>query len=762
MRTSKSVVLALLISIAAFASEAPERVVVRGRGVHVVVTRGPLSELGAEARPIDPAHRSLPPSTEVLLLRGAFSSGYVPVLDNDAWLRPLTDAGRARRILEEELHVPLEDAPEPTEDRIRRGEIDDLVQMYRLLRTRAGERDLSNREQGMLRRVEHLLVDELAAVLKADHEQMRARLPQWPAFTEHCHALMQSVADGAEPLSTLMDSKCPRRATTWAVLNAKTSPDSSRLVRTTRSGDAVVPDDFMPSRRITWQGECLAHLEEAVPSRAQPQPPSACLDNAVIRERDHRAPLTRENARAGFLLAKESGALQGAWRECWTRKTNIAEGCLEALLPLEQRVPLHRDEDEEVARLQQRWLEVRPSEEDAPAHNDFEARCRLALYDATTGALAFRCSGSLAEALCNATFTVSLETDRGRACAPDRREVVILASLGTAPPETCRRAVREAMGAPKRTFAQARRRAFDACWQDEAPDDHGPGLEGTASYETKWRDEHSVPPSTRTLLQGLLARQESLFGTLKLPPACERGRKGCVVMETDVLGGDEIGRVVAKGCGHAVWAVNALDDGAAFGGGSWMKWDGSWLTRLGEGERLREPDESDFNLARVTPSRPPFAIRNTLRQGNIFRSHRGPGTPQTHDSVGRRYRTLEAELIEATCTEAGFEHDLCTRYARGGELGPIRGTRGEPIQRMRAHVDREWPRASRRLRQWQKDLANGTRLDALSGESVRETCHPVLIDACTGDVAERCTAAGRDAPDDTWRFGRLPRLRPPP
>ena len=86
---------------------------------------------------------------------------------------------------------------------------------------------------------------------------------------------------------------------------------------------------------------------------------------------------------------------------------------------------------------------------------------------------------------------------------------------------------------------------------------------------------------------------------------------------------------------------------------------------------------------------------------------------------------------------------------------------------MIALVGAEWPRASRRLARWQRELARGLRLSGCSGEETRQTCTPLLVDPCTGDVGEVCLrlskdelrCQGRRLPDgrcELYRFARLP------
>ena len=94
--------------------------------------------------------------------------------------------------------------------------------------------------------------------------------------------------------------------------------------------------------------------------------------------------------------------------------------------------------------------------------------------------------------------------------------------------------------------------------------------------------------------------------------------------------------------------------------------------------------------------------------------------------------------------------------------------------RVASLIASDWPRASRRLARWQLELASGARLSRAAGEDVRQVCRRLLLDACTGDLAEVCTNPKADdqscdgelLPDGGCRqyhFVRLPLLpaRPP-
>jgi hypothetical protein len=85
-------------------------------------------------------------------------------------------------------------------------------------------------------------------------------------------------------------------------------------------------------------------------------------------------------------------------------------------------------------------------------------------------------------------------------------------------------------------------------------------------------------------------------------------------------------------------------------------------------------------------------------------------------------------------------------FVRGATILPFGGERND-------RAERGWPRASVRLRRWQRELANGARLRLWDGESHREICARLLMDACTGDLGEVCTS--RESSDDTFCEGEL-------
>jgi hypothetical protein len=148
----------------------------------------------------------------------------------------------------------------------------------------------------------------------------------------------------------------------------------------------------------------------------------------------------------------------------------------------------------------------------------------------------------------------------------------------------------------------------------------------------------------------------------------------------------------------------------------------------------------------------------------------GSGFPGDQRPDAERDAThTEAELIQEDCVAQGGSPPLCAAFATGGRSIQKVGASAAERARVEALLRTDWPRSSSRLQRWQRELADGTRLAASSGEQNREICARLLIDACTGDLGEVCTSNRRDAdgpvcdgellPDGRcrrYRFARLP------
>jgi hypothetical protein len=406
-----------------------ERVVVRGRGVYRILARGPLHHFAPPVTPparprlysVIGRHGAVEPDDAVLLLERVSNPtrGYLPVEASEKWLRAPITLEQSAWVIEALLATLENDPPGGiSHERVDLADMDELVQLYRALRTRAGMRALRNNEREIFTRTEWLIIQELAAVRGIGFDEARALLPQAPVLTEACADLARRVSTREASLSSFSRTNCPPIARTWAILQVTGDPESSSFSRAKRSSGGVVSHRFMGARQVRWEGECLAHVDEAIPHE-DVLPPAACLSGATIREQDHPGELSLENARAGLLMANED--LQVAWRAC--RRTDQAEPCLDALLPLEGALVSIPHAHAE------KWLEFR-DRDPRPPLNDFEGHCRLVLSDEAEGLLAYRCEGSLVEALCNATSIVSFDSlvrERDEQCAPDARALVVVA-----------------------------------------------------------------------------------------------------------------------------------------------------------------------------------------------------------------------------------------------------------------------------------------------------------------------------------------------
>jgi hypothetical protein len=545
-----------------------------------------------------------------------------------------------------------------------------------------------------------------------------------PALTRECSDRADQVARGEGPLSLIVDV-CPETALVQAVTKSAVVPDTSAFASATRSHEGVLEGSFGQVARVTWTGRCHGRSFEALPP-ADIVPPPDCLAGAVIRQEDLSERNSLEDARAEWLWAHLP--LLERWRACWKRGT--AERCLDDLLPL--RGPA-RSKDPEVAgwiSLRDKWVSSRSSPR--------TARCEVALTDIEAGFIAYRCSGDLVDQHCqshSAAVLTELAGAHGASCSKETSAVVVLAKLGAPPSEACLGKARRALRAPKEGFGGMRSEALDACAE-------APGV-----------------------LRSLLERQRALFGGLKLPAPCGDEGPGCILNEDEGV----IGRVVARGCGMAIWSVrDAFMGVGGLGNGSWDNWSGHWLVRLSQGALPRRPSEEgrlDVRYINYEETTAPRTVANSYREGNYFNQPRRPG----HDSLGR-VKMTQRDLMEELCQT--FSDDLsesCRVYLDGGDLRV--GERVSPAgaSRIRKAFVRHWPSTAERLERWERELKHGVRLDPTLGEGYRQVCTPVLVDACTGDVAEVCLVKtsgfercdGTRLPDgrcEAWRWGKLPRL----
>jgi hypothetical protein len=471
-----------------------------------------------------------------------------------------------------------------------------------------------------------------------------------------------------------------------ATVPARTAPRSTEFVTGRRRGTTVVSTPDGDSIRVSWQGTCLARIEESLPGSGGAPPPE-CLQNAEVSEQ--LLPPDLSDLRAEHLFDDPAALRQ--WRFCL--KQTPAETCLDRLLPLTGGAS--RGD-----RGGARWTKARDHARRRVGIVR-RARCRLALVDRDDGTVTFRCRGTLIDAACSGDGSVTFNGGSD-GCADGQMAVV--GHVDDAPSDACLQSARTALRVPLDSFAAARAAALAAC----AP----PGP----------LDDQELDPAPRALVHRVLARQEALLGAVALPPRCPAQDGACVA-----VGAPYLARVVARGCGNQVWALQMMGNVGTIGNGHWGGYlDDRQLVRLPSAAKPREPEGS------------PVYIEDSLSWGDLFHGYQMDPDP-TH---------TEADLIDEACAARQGNPVLCSAYARGTlasreTIAPSR----DDWNRVEALIAHDWPRASRRLARWQRDLASGARLDASDGEEQRQTCTRLLIDACTGDLGEVCTLREEDGDD---------------
>ena len=575
------------------------------------------------------------------------------------------------------------------------------------------------------------------------------------ASAQSCDAIADQVIARKVPLSDA--DRCRPSDIALAVLRADAHATHIGFVAKDGHGEGVVKDpafDFLPSAHVSWRGTCLARFDETL-AASDRVPPASCLEEATIRWQEEPDPL--EETRAAFL--GQNPSIVERWAACCKR--GHAEACLDRLLPLSGAGSLE-------ASLDAAWVAVR----DAPPEPAREARCHLGFADEASGLLVFRCEGALVDTFCGAepqatVFRypgkepgsagdvwharreapgwVSSSAEPWEICGPDRRTLAVVAPTGPRASARCVEGARRALVAGGSAFAQRRVEALEACARDQDPDE-GPAIEDGSPV----LEDEALAPESRALVHRVLARQRELFGSLRLPPPCRAVGAGCVAgTEPDLLG-----RNLAKGCGAQVWAVTEQSS-SGLSDGLWGTPEGSVLTRVTAGAPFHRPDASMTWHDRYAPA---FAIGNTFRAGDVFRK-----SGDLRRGRPRRERDVIADACKARDPSSW---DECDAYAAGGSPA----WQSDPAARKRVveQVNADWPRASRRLARWQRELDRGLRLDPMNGEERRQICEPLLVDACTGDIAEVCAVLdiddgglcdGRRLPDgrcEGFRFARLP------
>lgn len=215
-----------------------------------------------------------------------------------------------------------------------------------------------------------------------------------------------------------------------------------------------------------------------------------------------------------------------------------------------------------------------------------------------------------------------------------------------------------------------------------------------------------------------------------------------------------VGRRVAQSCGFDVWSV--VVPGGAAGGDrdDWIERHGQSLVRVKTGHGPVDPPTIDDR----DRSAPWFAVGNTLRKGSLL------SAPASAEKATATFSELAAEL----CGRRAVDRRLCATYAALGQPPDLANAIADGRwRRMRQAMKKDWPTAYRRFEAHQQALERGLALDRVRGETRRQTCQPLLIDACSGDIAEMCAVTDdereppcpeRRLPDGrcpVYRFARL-------
>ncbi|HEY2899452.1 MAG TPA: hypothetical protein VGL59_02670 [Polyangia bacterium] len=553
-----------------------------------------------------------------------------------------------------------------------------------------------------------------------------------------CPSLVDAAISGAPGGLTALLARCSTADLIRAVEHAAGAVDLSTFARARRHGAGEVIT-WKARHRLRWEGTCVAQIDEAFPA-ADRLPAPACLVDAFVRdEYDPNELSDVDDDRARFLA--EHPPLSDAFAACVGKEPGHV--CLERLLPR-----AGGDRTDGSGRSQ--WIQQRDNGEAPAPPQPREMRCRAVLADGQS--LIVRCEGTLAKSVCNSESTPIQVLAKPR-CTSDH-SLVVPVPLGEKPSPACLDAARAALLSSRAALPSTRRRALAIC---TAPPANGK-TDGPATNKAV-RDV-DLSPSVRGLVAAVLRRQRALAGTITLPGPCARRGGGCVAAAAP---GAPLVRRIGSGCGFDLWNVSPAGDGDSGGdsGGDsndWREFHGLSLLRTKIGA---VPANASFASERDLGA-PWFSVGNTLRQG----SHLSAPTPA--DKAPPTFNDLAAAL----CALRGADRALCTAYAAGGQPAePRRASLIERWRRVRSAVQKDWPAAYRRFEARQEALSRGLALDRARGETRRQSCQPLLVDACTGDVAELCAVtpdereppcSGQRLPDGRCEVVRFGRLQAPP
>ncbi len=267
--------------------------------------------------------------------------------------------------------------------------------------------------------------------------------------------------------------------------------------------------------------------------------------------------------------------------------------------------------------------------------------CRLALADPDSGWLAFRYRGTLVDSACS-----SKESSKESAWCSGH-EMVEIARVDAAPSEACLTAARTALRAPADRFAAARSAALAAC---------------AGSSPERFNDGDLVP-GYRLLVFRVLARQEALFGPVKLPTPCAE-RNACA--STEGRTAYDQAQVIAQGCGNQIGPSRCRTTTS-----------NDRQRRVGR-LRRRSPAGPSPIGAKPRESRDHAYIVDTSAFGNEFNNYQ----------LDRDDSHSEAELIEECVANQATRSCVVLRLATPASKGPP-----PPIGGWSRRCSRDWPRA---------------------------------------------------------------------
>jgi hypothetical protein len=457
--------------------------------------------------------------------------------------------------------------------------------------------------------------------------------------------------------------------------------------------------------QLSWRGKCVGYYSEAI-SKPDGIPPSDCLVDTFL-----------EQTERGDNDSRPNDLLFSGWR-----KEEIAEFW-------------------QCTKNTEAWVCLSSQRSNATARRTVRNMyCEIALADRQS--LAVVCAGSLARHMCSEYNAVFLrqkkvmvttwrtpESDPGFVgiCAPDGRMIVPVV-LGEQPNRQCVRAVRDALASSRQQFPRLRREALRLC----ANRRFGPSIVSDPNWIGPRIEFDDLPSSTRMLITRILERQLHLFGTTRLPEKCEQVGGACVRIPyaDDTHMPPFAGRPINKDCGVQTWTLNEL--GEKFNGdGLWSGGSGQRIIRIPTGS----PPVALGAVHSSDPSQPWNSLENTYVEGDL-------GNAPDNWSSNRPGSNDHSLLSVASriCVQRGGDVQLCREWITGTWRASA-DSENESWRRVGEIVAREFPDLYRWSMRRRSALERGEILDENMGQSIGRKCQALLIDACTGDLAEVCQEA---------------------